>query len=106
MATTDLDKLRADLARAQQALADAERAQADFEALSPEKQLAVHLHGKTCHWNHIDQCGWEYQNDLDPQVWGDIIRKRYLERAQELLRALDGDLPHALRVVTIIGRGV
>lgn len=59
------------------------------------KELAEYLHGKQCHYNHIDECGWYYSEN-----WNDHSRKRYLNRATKLLLVLSS---LNLRIETIMG---
>ena len=63
-----------------------------FNSLTPEKRLAIALHAKFCRWNHVDGCGWEYENEHDPKVWTkDGPRRTYLVKATNFLNLLDGD---------------
>jgi hypothetical protein len=55
-----------------------------FNALSPEKQLAITLHGLLCHWNHVDGCSWEYEGDKNGADWGGSAHESYLEKANKV----------------------
>lgn len=43
-------------------------------------KLAEKLHDKFCHWSHIDQCGWGYED------WNGTTHQRYLRGAVDLIR--------------------
>ena len=51
------------------------------------RELATAIHKKRCNWNHIDGCGWDYENWEKPGY----ARKRYLERAEKVLEEVDFD---------------
>jgi len=50
-----------------------------------EIELAELLHSKFCHKSHIDLCGWYY----DEGDWTDSSRKRYLKKANSLLKIVN-----------------
>ena len=47
-----------------------------------EQRLADVLHRKLCHWNHIDECGWQYETN-----WDHGTHNRYLLRARKILNS-------------------
>lgn len=49
-----------------------------------EECLALALHETLCHWNHVDGCGWQYEND-----WTKWAHERYAKKAKELLKICD-----------------
>lgn len=58
-------------------------------SLTDSQKLAILLHEEFCTFNHIDQCFWTYDNDLNPKSWEnkDGERQRYLGQAERLMKA-------------------
>ena len=52
---------------------------------SREEQLAVFLHSKLCHYNHVEECGWSYEIKNGVHNWNGCDHKRYLEKAKKML---------------------
>lgn len=68
--------------------------------LSPQEQeqeLATAIHGKTCHWNHIDQCGWEYDSWDQPRK--SDTKSNYLKKARTILNT-GVTFDQAMKVIT------
>ena len=60
-------------------------------------KLAEVLHSKLCHWNHIDGCGWDYEN-WDNVKGGDSgSRGRYLEKSINIINKVGYET--ALKVI-------
>jgi len=55
------------------------------------QELADRLHGKLCHFNHTDGCGWTYSNWQNPCS----TRDHYLEKANKVLNAISNTLSRA-----------
>lgn len=53
------------------------------------EDVADALHSLLCGWNHIDQCGWEYESWEKP-TW---TRPRWREKAERVLSTCDMWLP-------------
>ena len=95
------------LAQEAEAQAKLDRIQAKKQALLalPEPQrLATELHSLQCHYNHIDQCGWDYEG------WDDVrnngTRYRYLEKASKVISELPSmTVDQIIQVITVIERG-
>lgn len=52
--------------------------------------MAIVLHDHTCHFNHIDGCGWEYHDVYDEKVWkSSHSHVEYLRKAHDLIKTLD-----------------
>lgn len=49
------------------------------------RELAEVLHDAFCHDNHVDGCGWQYENWKD-KIW--YSRKDYLLRAEAIINRL------------------
>lgn len=62
-----------------------------------EQELATAIHGKTCHWNHIDQCGWEYDSWDQPRK--SDTKSNYLKKAQTIL-STGVTFDQAMKVIT------
>lgn len=62
-----------------------------------EHELATAIHGKTCHWNHIDQCGWEYDSWDQPRK--SDTKSNYLKKAQTIL-STGVTFDQAMKVIT------
>lgn len=62
-----------------------------------ERELATAIHGKTCHWNHIDQCGWEYDSWDQPRK--SDTKSNYLKKAQTIL-STGVTFDQAMKVIT------
>lgn len=61
----------------------------------PERfRLAEIIHSKTCHSNHIDQCGFDYENWTNNSGG---TRQRYLVKADEILKTV----PYATAIEVI-----
>ncbi len=43
--------------------------------------LATLIHKRMCRWNHMDECGWDYESWDKPGY----ARNRYLEKADKVL---------------------
>lgn len=60
-----------------------------YNQLSDAQRLADLIHQKTCHSNHIDQCGYEYES------WSKYSpsssRASYLRKAEEMLKTSSFD---------------
>jgi len=46
------------------------------------QKLAEDLHDTMCTWNHIDGCGWWYED------WSGSTHAKYLERAEKIMKLL------------------
>jgi len=70
------------------------------EEMTPERELAIALHGALCHCNHTDGCGWYWvEGNID--MWEHSSRRSYVDAAQKILN--DGiSLGTALRMITHI----
>lgn len=55
-----------------------------LEGLTLEQRLATLIHELQCGFNHIDQCGWEYENWTD-KLRPNGTRVRYVRKAEALL---------------------
>lgn len=49
--------------------------------MTQSQELAGLIHKKRCHWNHMDQCGWDYESWDKPGS----TRDRYLGLANTVL---------------------
>lgn len=60
-----------------------------------EHRLADTLHGKMCHWNHTDGCGYHYEK------WDKPGTEKNLEltRIERIISALEGDVSYAEAVI-------
>jgi len=87
MATTDA--LNEELAKAQEEVERIQQEIAEREALSEDKRFAVDLHDATCHADHTERCGWFYEHG--PNVWNNGTHKRYLDKANEILKVVDAE---------------
>ena len=70
-----------------------------LQRYGPEYTLAVALHQKFCHWNHIDVCGWRYEIKNSIHDWTGSSHKMYLEKAQKVLNEVNLDVETILKVV-------
>ena len=59
----------------------------EYNQLSEAQRLADLIHQKTCHSNHIDQCGYEYESWTSP----DSSKKSYLGKAEAMLKTSSFD---------------
>ena len=60
----------------------------EYNQLSEAQRLADLIHQKTCHLNHIDQCGYEYES------WRSNLKSRklsYLKKAEAMLQTSSFD---------------
>jgi len=51
------------------------------KGLTQGQKLATFLHQKTCRWNHVDGCSWDYTSWNNP----DSTRLKYLRKAEQML---------------------
>lgn len=51
---------------------------------SPEKLLAIQLHGMLCNYNHTDGCGWHYEIYNGVHDWTKGEHSRWLMKAQSM----------------------
>ncbi|AEW47378.1 hypothetical protein BCB4_0149 [Bacillus phage B4] len=84
-----------------------EKEQAEFNALSEDKQLAITLHELMCNWNHVDGCGWQYEVSKGVHNWHGYAHKSWLENAQKLIKLCAWDNVELSTAVEILkmGRG-
>lgn len=75
----DLDVRRAELETRRAELVDEMKG---LSKLAPEQQIAIMLHEKLCHWNHIDGCGWHYEVKKDGHDWNGYAHADYLKKAK------------------------
>ena len=69
--------------------------------LTPERRLATVLHTKLCHWNHTDQCAWEYRNDYDEATWAETgERREWIKKARNILTQVDAET--AIKTIGLI----
>lgn len=77
-----IDQLRAQLAAEEAKLTQ-------FNQLTEAQRLATEIHQRTCHLDHIERCGWDYEN------WNNAVRnytrERYLEKAEKALQVATYD---------------
>lgn len=59
----------------------------EYNQLSEAQRLADLIHQKTCHSNHIDQCGYEYESWTSPGY----SKQSYLRKAEEMLKTSSFD---------------
>lgn len=59
------------------------------ELYSEDKQLAMFLHTKHCHYNHTDGCSWFYDINDGLHDWNAYAHKDWLQKAQEILKIID-----------------
>lgn len=84
--TPEIKTMEAELAELQKKI---ELAQiAELEARDPAKTLADLIHSLTCRWNHIDGCGWEYEN-AESYTKPNSSRNGYYVRAKKMLSGED-----------------
>lgn len=79
----ELDQITALIELAQQNIVELEKQRKALleAAVPPEQRIAELLHSSLCTANHIDQCGWGYENWERPGS----TRRRYLNKATVLL---------------------
>jgi len=70
---------------------------AELEANDPAKKVADLIHTVTCHSNHVDMCGWEYENSESYKKPG-TTRNRYYVRAQKLI--VNENVKELIRIIT------
>lgn len=51
-----------------------------------DQELATIIHGKFCHSDHTEQCGWHYHSWNDTVL--DATRVRYLDKANAILNVI------------------
>ncbi|MFA5407283.1 MAG: hypothetical protein WC343_00760 [Bacilli bacterium] len=61
----------------------------ELEKMTPRQRLAVYIHEKTCHHDHIETCAWFYEIDEDGHNWDGFSHKRMLTVADTLLEGVD-----------------
>ncbi|AGT13474.1 hypothetical protein TROLL_203 [Bacillus phage Troll] len=84
-----------------------EKEQAEFNALSEDKQLAITLHGMMCNWNHVDGCGWDYEVSKGTHNWNGYAHKNWLEKSKELIKFCaweNVEIPVAVEILKL-GKG-
>lgn len=67
-----------------------------------EYELAELIHSKQCRYNHIDQCGWMYENNpkyAETKWQTGWAHKYYLDRTQKLISDLKMDLNDIAKVI-------
>lgn len=62
---------------------------ATFNQLTEAQRLATEIHQRTCHLDHMERCGWDYDNWTDPARGR--TRQRYLEKAEKALQVATYD---------------
>lgn len=72
------------VARLQKELLEAEVRLVEENKKTPEIRLADFLHESSCHWNHVDGCGWFYEKNEDYTKSG-TARNRFYQKAVKLL---------------------
>jgi len=82
-----LAELEAKMEALKKEIEETKKGVADFEALPPNKKLAIFLHERTCHYNHTDGCGWMYNIDAAgiPKSWTSNEAERYLSKANRII---------------------
>lgn len=75
----------------------------DTTHLEKQQELASRLHDCLCTWNHIDGCGWYYENDKSYPVptWEGYAHADYLKRAQTLEERLSPDVPIEVIIMVV-----
>lgn len=74
-----------EIARAEAELIRLKAEKEKVDAMPTEHRLADMLHARTCHHNHTDACGYEYESWSSPGH----SKKRELERIQNMLNITD-----------------
>lgn len=73
-----------------------------IQTLPRNKQLAIELHNKLCRGNHTDGCSFYYEiKDLDDN-WEGSAHKKYLKKADLLLKEFPDDIDKVFRIIDII----
>lgn len=54
-----------------------------MDELTQAQELATLIHEKICRFNHVDACGWDYED------WDGYTTKRYLKVANKMLEKTD-----------------
>jgi hypothetical protein len=91
-------QLRREIAELQKQLALAEQAEQQIDAGDPQA-IATALHTIQCHYNHIDQCDWEYGSWNKPT----FAHTEYLKKAQRLIdSAADAGIPPSTALFFLI----
>lgn len=56
-----------------------------IRALPLNKRLAIHLHGRMCNSNHIDQCSFYYGICGIEDDWMEYAHKKYLKKSDNII---------------------
>ena len=91
------EDIKQQISKLETELAVARKYEQQLESGSPTA-IAELLHSKQCRWNHIDGCGWEYENWENPGH----ARQEYREKAVSLLakaKAEGIDPPQLIRII-------
>lgn len=97
-----IDELRSEIEKKKREMESLIEEERFLERSGPEYLLAVHLHGKLCHWNHTDGCGWFYAVKDGKHDWNDSSHKSYLDKARKILRETGLDVETIMKVVDLI----
>jgi hypothetical protein len=65
-------------------------------------ELAELIHSKECRYNHIDQCGWMYENDpnyTETKWQSGWAHKDYLAKTEKLINKLQMDVNDIAKVI-------
>lgn len=106
--TRSLESQIADVEEQLEKLRQEKRKQDEYRSkLTPAQRLADAIHDATCRMAHEDQCGWEYESwlpgpnyYLDPKWRGYSTKKRYMEKAERILKTVDVD--SALKTIALM----
>ncbi len=64
--------------------------------MNNKTSLANQIHKHMCHWNHMDECGWDYESWNKPGY----SRNIYLEKAERVLEEVSYET--AMKVLELI----
>lgn len=94
----DLELRIADLKRQKEKEAESE----PKATLTPAQELAIKLHKKFCHWNHIDGCGFDYEYKKNgDHDWTRFAHKEYLDKAKKII-ASGVEIKTALKLMDLV----
>ena len=75
------------IAECEKKIVELQKKREQLKSLSPAQRVAELLHGKFCHYNHTDGCGWFYFD------WNNLPRNSdrqcWLDKAEKLLLKFD-----------------
>jgi len=79
-------------------LEELEKKELAYKELPDAYKLADAIHSHTCRFNHIDQCGYEYQSwDTERGI---AARSSYVQKANQMLRVTT--LEVALKIISCL----